>query len=77
MPAGEKLYVLDMFHIRVAMVCMSVIREGYKADITCALSECGRKSVLHPMGYDAFGLPAEEHAIKTNTPREDHRKKHC
>ena len=42
--------------------------EGYTAtDIVCRSARMQGKSVMHPMGLDAFGLPAEEHAIKTGT----------
>ncbi|UUO05407.1 leucine--tRNA ligase [Blastopirellula sp. J2-11] len=69
MPTGEKMYVLDMFPYPSGEGLHVGHPEGYTAtDIVCRYSRMQGKCVLHPMGFDAFGLPAEEHAIKTGTP---------
>ena len=66
LPTGEKLYVLDMFPYPSGDGLHVGHPEGYTAtDIVCRAARMQGKSVLHPMGFDAFGLPAEEHAIKT------------
>lgn len=72
LPADEKLYVLDMFPYPSGDGLHVGHPEGYTAtDIVCRFERMRGKSVLHPIGFDAFGLPAEEHAIRTNTsPRE-------
>jgi leucyl-tRNA synthetase len=71
-PGTEKLYVLDMFPYPSGDGLHVGHPEGYTAtDIVCRAARMQGKSVMHPMGFDAFGLPAEEHAIKTGEhPRE-------
>ena len=67
--SGEKLYVLDMFPYPSGDGLHVGHPEGYTAtDIVARQARMTGKAVLHPMGFDAFGLPAEEYAIKTNTP---------
>lgn len=66
--SGEKLYALDMFPYPSGEGLHVGHPEGYTAtDIVARHARMKGVSVLHPMGFDAFGLPAEEYAIKTNT----------
>ena len=73
-----KYYCLDMFPYPSGAGLHVGHPEGYTAtDIICRYKRSRGFNVLHPMGWDAFGLPAEQYAIQTGTHPAITTKKNC
>lgn len=67
-PPDKRAYILDMFPYPSGNGLHVGHPEGYTAtDIYGRYLRMKGYNVLHPMGYDSFGLPAEQYAIKTGT----------